>query len=264
VPTGRTGAKLIRLAGVTDVGQAAAAALKADAAAAAALKAAAAAGMTGQATSSIRDAAAGAQDDCNVHHPQQLEPEQQQQQQQRPVVPLASDVEPGAQLLGALRRKPGKGDPTLSLSCSDKIARWACLGLQGAVLSVCLAEPLYLNLLVLSAPPSEPEHSTGTAGAQSNAAAAASAVTTAADASSSRGDSEEAQQLPPVRCTLLAAVSAAGRRAVQGRVSSCAQLKLPAPFKVQPPVVWAVGPAEPSLGLASSNVRKSAQGEAQD
>lgn len=31
---------------------------------------------------------------------------------------------------GALRRKPGRGEPTLSLSCSDKLARWGMLGLQ--------------------------------------------------------------------------------------------------------------------------------------
>lgn len=32
--------------------------------------------------------------------------------------------------LGAARRKPGRGDATLSMSCSDKIARWCCLGVQ--------------------------------------------------------------------------------------------------------------------------------------
>lgn len=32
--------------------------------------------------------------------------------------------------LGALRRKPGRGEPTTSLSCSDKLARWGMLGLQ--------------------------------------------------------------------------------------------------------------------------------------
>ena len=50
------------------------------------------------------------------------------------VVPQAGDVDVGAQDsgagLGAVRRKPGRGDATLSLSCSDKIARWCCLGLQ--------------------------------------------------------------------------------------------------------------------------------------
>ena len=34
------------------------------------------------------------------------------------------------QAVGVTRRKPGRGAPTLSMSCSDKLARWQCLGLQ--------------------------------------------------------------------------------------------------------------------------------------
>eukprot|EP00967_Tisochrysis_lutea_P066722 scaffold87036_cov17-Tisochrysis_lutea.AAC.1 len=45
-----------------------------------------------------------------------------------------------------------QGDATLSLSCSDKIARWCCLGVQGCLLSA-LIEPLYLTSLVVSLPP---------------------------------------------------------------------------------------------------------------
>lgn len=36
----------------------------------------------------------------------------------------------GYHILGAIRMKPGRGDPTLSVSCSDKIARWITVGLQ--------------------------------------------------------------------------------------------------------------------------------------
>ena len=36
----------------------------------------------------------------------------------------------GERPVGSMRRKPGRGDPTLSMSCSDKLARWACLGVQ--------------------------------------------------------------------------------------------------------------------------------------
>ena len=30
--------------------------------------------------------------------------------------------------VGALRTKPGRGDPTLSMSCSDKMMKWCVLG----------------------------------------------------------------------------------------------------------------------------------------
>lgn len=50
---------------------------------------------------------------------------------------------------GKIRIKPGKGDRTLSLSCSDKIARWNMVGIQGCMLS-SLIDPIYLETIVFA------------------------------------------------------------------------------------------------------------------
>lgn len=52
-------------------------------------------------------------------------------------------------VLGAVRTKPGRGDPTLSVSCSDKIARWIATGIQGACLSLLLASSIYLETITV-------------------------------------------------------------------------------------------------------------------
>lgn len=56
----------------------------------------------------------------------------------------------GYENYGAIRTKPGRADspPTISFSCSDKIATWSVLGLQGAMLEP-LFDPVYLTGVVI-------------------------------------------------------------------------------------------------------------------
>lgn len=44
----------------------------------------------------------------------------------------------------------GRGDPTQSLSCSDKLAKWCYLGVQGAILTLLLEAPVYINTFIMS------------------------------------------------------------------------------------------------------------------
>lgn len=52
-------------------------------------------------------------------------------------------------VLGAVRTKPGRGDPTLSVSCSDKLMRWNSVGIQGALLSQLLGIPIYMESITI-------------------------------------------------------------------------------------------------------------------
>lgn len=62
----------------------------------------------------------------------------------------------GYALRGVLRTKPGRADapPTICMACSDKIAAWNVLGLQGALLSQIL-DPVYLSGVIIGGVPQE-------------------------------------------------------------------------------------------------------------
>ena len=55
----------------------------------------------------------------------------------------------GYENYGAIRTKPGRADsiPSTCLSCSDKMASWSVLGIQGGLLD--LFEPVYLDGVVV-------------------------------------------------------------------------------------------------------------------
>ncbi|XP_048131846.1 tRNA-specific adenosine deaminase TAD1 isoform X2 [Rhodamnia argentea] len=59
-------------------------------------------------------------------------------------------------IVASVQRKPGRGDTTLSVCCSDKIARWNVVGVQGSLLCYFL-EPVYLSSVIVGQSPNNPE-----------------------------------------------------------------------------------------------------------
>ncbi|KAI4524879.1 hypothetical protein K525DRAFT_291403 [Schizophyllum commune Loenen D] len=60
-------------------------------------------------------------------------------------------------LTGVLRTKPGRADapPTMTMSCSDKIAAWSVLGFQGALVSLVLPDPIHIDHIVVGDVPED-------------------------------------------------------------------------------------------------------------
>ena len=56
----------------------------------------------------------------------------------------------GYHVTGVLRTKPGRGDPTESMSCSDKITRWNVLGCQGCFPMMFLERPIYVDMILIA------------------------------------------------------------------------------------------------------------------
>lgn len=57
-------------------------------------------------------------------------------------------------MTGLVRTKPGRGVRTSCMSCSDKLARWHALGVQGALLSLLLPQPIRFVRIVVGRPSS--------------------------------------------------------------------------------------------------------------
>ncbi|KAJ3121795.1 hypothetical protein HK098_003398 [Nowakowskiella sp. JEL0407] len=55
-------------------------------------------------------------------------------------------------LTGSLRTKPGRldSDPSISMSCTDKIAKWNVMGFSGRLLSLFFETPIYLESIIVS------------------------------------------------------------------------------------------------------------------
>lgn len=68
------------------------------------------------------------------------------------LTPVAARGRNAYSRFNVVRTKPGRGDapPTNAMSCSDKIALWCAVGIQGALLSSMGMTPLYIKSITIS------------------------------------------------------------------------------------------------------------------
>jgi len=152
---------------------------------------------------------------------------------------LRVDAERGVagQRLGACRLKPGRGAQTDCMSCSDKIARWVALGVQGALPSSLISRSSRDHL--------ESSHVTGTDVETYGAVRLASVVV--ASPSSSEYEDEDCENNDFGRSTRRAVLDAL-RRALVDRVGFCVPTR-------DAPGVFVAPPAPPELSSSAGQAR---------
>ena len=154
---------------------------------------------------------------------------------------LRVDAERGVagQRLGACRLKPGRGAQTDCMSCSDKIARWVALGVQGALPSSLISSTSDRGDHL------ESSQSTGTKLETYGAVRLASVVVAAPPCSEYAGEDCEKNDFGR---TTRRAVLDALRRALVDRVGFCVPTR-------DAPGVFVAHPAPPELSSSAGQAR---------